>query len=130
MNSIKKDKKDNFSNTELDRNIQLLDSKIRKKQLYLKTDLSVHDLSIETGISNEKIKQVLEQKYKINFFDFISRYKVDKAKRLLIQKSVGEFSISSIAMESGFNTEDSFKIVFQKHTQTTPDDYRSKYYNK
>ena len=39
------------------------------------------------------------------------------------------FSISKIAFESGFNTDDSFVILFKKHTNMSPENYRIKYFN-
>ena len=130
MDILNKDKDIIFSEIELNHYYQLLDTKIRTKSLYLKPNLCLHDLSIETGVSNKNIKKVLNQRNKQTFFDFILKYKVDKAKKLLIQKINNEFTILEIAKESGFNTEDSFIILFKKITQTSPQNYRLKYYNK
>ena len=125
-----KQKKYFLSDDKLNQYYKKLDSSIKIKSLYLKPDLCLNDLSIETGIAIEDVKKVLHQKFNLNFFDFISKYKLDKAKRLLIKKNDNEFSISNIAIESGFFTEDSFVVLFKKHTNTTPENYRIKNYKK
>jgi len=87
------------------------------------------DLYIETGIPVEYVKQVLSEKLNLTFFEFISKYKIVEAKRLLTKINSDHFSISKIAIESGFNTDDSFVILFKKYTNMSPENYRIKYFN-
>ena len=118
-----------LSDEALDQYHQKLDSIIKTKSLYLKPNLCLNDLSIETGIPIEYVNQVLSEKLNSTFFEFISEYKVGKAKHLLTNMSKKYFSISNIAIESGFNTDESFVALFKKHTNMTPENYRIKYFN-
>ena len=58
-----------------------------------------------------------------------SEYKISEAKRLLAKIDNKNFSITNIAIKSGFNTDDSFVTLFKKHTKMTPENYRIKYFN-
>ena len=118
-----------LSNEVLDQYHQELESVIKTKSLYLRPKLCLDDLSIETGIPIEYVKQVLSEKLHSNFFEFISGYKIAKAKRLLTKINDDHFSISNVAIESGFNTDESFVALFNKHTNMSPENYRIKYFN-
>ena len=126
---IHKEKNLIFSNEELDQYYQKLDSIIKSKSLYLRPKLCLDDLSIETGIPVKYVKQVLSEKLNLTFFEFISKYKIRRAKRLLTKIDDNHFSISNIAIESGFNTDESFIVLFKKHTNMSPENYRIKYFN-
>ena len=118
-----------LSNEVLDQYHQKLESIVKSKSLYLRPKLCLDDLSIETGIPIKYVKQVLSEKLNSTFFEFISKYKIRRAKRLLTKIDDDHFSISNVAIESGFNTDDSFVILFKKHTNMSPENYRIKYFN-
>ena len=129
MKIIHKEKHLIFSNAVLDQYYQELESVIKTKSLYLKPHLCLDDLSIETDIPVEYIKKVLSEKLNLTFFEFISEFKVGVAKRLLTKINDDHFSISKIAIEAGFNTDESFSAIFKKHTNISPQNYRIKYIN-
>jgi AraC-like DNA-binding protein len=118
-----------LSNKALDQYYQKLESVIKSKSLYLKPKLCLNDLSNETGIPVEYVKQVLNEKLNSTFFEFISKYKIGKAKHLLTKIDDGHFSISNVALESGFITNESFVVLFKKYTKMSPENYRIKYFN-
>ena len=126
---IHKEKNAILSNEVLDKYHQELEAVIKSKSLYLRPNLCLDDLSNETGISIEYVKQVLSEKLNLSFFEFISEYKVRKAKRLLTKIDDDHFSISNVAIESGFKTDESFVALFKKQTRMSPAKYRMKYFN-
>ena len=118
-----------LSNDILDKYQQKLESVIITKSLYLRPNLCLDDLSSETGIPVIYVKQVLSDKLNVTFFEFISGFKIDRAKRLLTKINDDHFSISNVAVESGFNTDESFVALFEKNTNMSPEKYRIKYFN-
>ena len=129
MKMIQKSKNLILSNEVLDQYHQKLESVIKSKSLYLRPKLCLDDLSIESGIPIEYVKQVLSEKLNLTFFEFISKYKIGKAKRLLTKIDDNHFSITNVAIGSGFNTDESFIALFKKHTNLSPENYRIKYFN-
>ena len=113
----------------MDQYHQELESAIQTKSLYLRPKLCLNDLSIEAGIPAKHVKQVLNEKLHLTFFEFISQYKIAEAKRLLTKINDHHYSISNIAIKSGFNTDESFVALFKKHTNMSPENYRIKYFN-
>ena len=112
----------------LDQSCQELIIITKTKKLFLKPNLSLNDLSNEVGISVDEVKKILSEKLQVTFFEFISKYKVNLAKQLLTNTMGNQFSISSIAYKSGFNTDDSFATIFKQHTNFSPEEYRIKYF--
>ena len=129
MKMMQKSKNLILSNEALDQYHQKLKSVIKSKSLYLRPKLCLDDLSIETGIPVKNVKQVLSEKLNLTFFEFISKYKIRRAKRLLTKIDDDHFSISNVATASGFNTDESFSALFKKHTNMSPENYRIKYFN-
>ena len=101
---------------------------MKTKKLFLRPNLSLRDLSNEAGIPIDDIAKVLSTKLQLTFFEFISEYKINEAKQLLATIREDQFSISSIADQSGFNTIDSFTIIFKQYTNISPEEYRIKYF--
>ena len=112
----------------LDQYSQDLKIVTKTKQLFLKPNLSLTDLSNEVGISVDEVKKILSEKLQVTFFEFISKHKVNLAKQLLTNTMGNQFSISSIAYKSGFNTDDSFEAIFKQHTNMSPKEYRIKHF--
>ena len=129
MKTSHKDRNCFLSNKMLNQYHQELDLAMKTKSLYLRPNLCLDDLFSETGIPVEYVKQVFSEKLNLSFFEYVSKYKIDQAKRLLTKINDDHFSISKIAIESGFNTDESFVILFKKHTNMSPENYRIKYFN-
>jgi AraC-like DNA-binding protein len=58
-----------------------------------------------------------------NFFQFINKYRVERAKELLNIDKLSKYSILGIAFESGFNSKTTFNTTFKKFTNQTPSEY-------
>ena len=122
-------KKSSLSAEKLNQYCKKLRFIMETNRLYLRPSLSLDDLSLETGISIDYVRNVLDKKLKMTFFEFISEYKINEAKHLLTKVTNDHFSISTIANKSGFNTNDSFITLFRKHTNMSPQEYRIKCIN-
>ena len=112
----------------LDQHCQNLKIVTEEKQLFRRPNFSLRDLSNEVGISVNEVKKILSERMQITFFEFITGYKVNEAKKLLRNFKEDQFSISAITFDSGFNTIDSFKTIFKQYTQMSPEEYRTKYF--
>jgi AraC-like DNA-binding protein len=52
--------------------------------------------------------------------DFINTYRVEEAKKRLIDPAKKHYSILAIAEEVGFNSKSAFNLVFKKYTTHDP----------
>ena len=98
-----------------------------KDRLFLEPELTIQTLGEKLNVSPYYISQVINQKLKNNFYDFINAYRVEEAKNLLLKPSHDNFTILAIAFESGFNSKTTLNTVFKKFTTQTPSEFKSKF---
>ncbi|WP_286234196.1 helix-turn-helix domain-containing protein [Thalassotalea sediminis] len=96
-----------------------LQKKMNEQELYLNNELTLKDLAEHLGINSHQISELLNVHLKQTFYEYINRYRLDKAKTMLKDGNV-KASILDIAFESGFNNKNSFYRAFKQDTGLTP----------
>lgn len=106
---------------------QLADQ-LKKHMLSSKTyqnpDLTLSLLATELGISSHILSQVINEQFKLNFFDFVNQYRVEEFKQRIVNPMYNNFSLLGIAFECGFNSKSAFNRIFKKATGFTPSQYK------
>lgn len=97
---------------------------LEAEQSYLKRDLSLANIAEQTNESSHRISQTLSAHVGKNFNDYINTYRIDHAKKLLVDPAFDHYKIEAIAIDSGFNNKVTFYKAFTKVTGTTPSSYR------
>ncbi len=95
---------------------------MRDEKVFADEELSLRDLSGELGISPHQLSEILNERIKKNFNTFINEYRVDEAKKMLIEEP--KRSILSIGIAVGFNSNTTFCTVFSKIEGISPSQYR------
>jgi len=91
---------------------------------YLNPDLSLTRLAEEIGITSHYLSQVINDKFKLNFFDFINGYRVEAFKERVADRGYSNYSFLGIALECGFNSKSAFNRIFKQVTGLTPSEYK------
>ncbi|WP_419789101.1 helix-turn-helix domain-containing protein [Mucilaginibacter sp. X5P1] len=91
---------------------------------FLKEDLSLAMLAGDLGITANQLSQVINQKSRSNFFNFINGYRVEAVKDKFKDPALSAYSILGIAYDSGFRSKSSFNKIFKETTGQTPLQYR------
>ena len=86
-------------------------------------ELTLVLVSIETGVSQRKITNEIQNQFGCNFKTYINRLRLNESKRLLLNK---ELNIGEIAFKVGFNNQSHFNRVFKSEIQISPSEYRDK----
>ena len=97
-----------------------LTSHMKESKPYLQGDLTLTELAGQLGISPNYLSQIINEQLNQNFHDFINRYRVEEAQRLLQASDTNRTNILHIAFESGFNSKSTFYSAFKKVTNMTP----------
>ena len=92
------------------------------EKLYLDSNLTLDKLAALSKTQPQYLSQAINQYREINFYEFISRYRIEFAMRELKENSTK--SILDIAMNAGFNTKSTFNLTFKKITGITPSVYK------
>jgi AraC-like DNA-binding protein len=93
---------------------------------YLKSDLKISELAESLSVPYHQLSELINDEFLVNFYDFINKYRVEEAKRILIDNT-RNFKMLAIAYEVGFNSKATFNRVFKKFTGQTPSDFQEKY---
>ncbi len=93
---------------------------------YLKSDLKISELAESLSVPYHQLSQLINYEFLVNFYDFINKYRVEDAKKLLIEDN-RNYKILAIAYEVGFNSKATFNRVFKKFTELTPSDFKEKF---
>ncbi|QTE22326.1 helix-turn-helix domain-containing protein [Polaribacter cellanae] len=97
---------------------------IQEKKLFIEPKLNADFLANEVNISSYKLSTLIKLFTDKNFNDYINEFRIDLAKELLAHPEYKNYTITSIGLESGFNSKSSFYSTFKKHTGVTPAQYQ------
>jgi AraC-like DNA-binding protein len=90
---------------------------------YLEMDLSLQYIANKLNIPRNHLSYIINEYTKLNFYDFINKYRIESAKKLLENFNSEKFNMLYIAYESGFKSKSTFNKVFKKFTNFSPSEY-------
>jgi AraC-like DNA-binding protein len=97
---------------------------MEQEKIYCDEDLTLTRLSQALDVTPHQLSQFLNQHYSKNFNNFVNGYRIEEAKKLLIEEP--ERNTLSIALAVGFNSYSAFHAAFRKTTNQSPAGYRKK----
>nr|WP_288886975.1 helix-turn-helix transcriptional regulator [uncultured Blautia sp.] len=86
--------------------------------------ISLEDISRYIGISESHLRRSFRRETGMTVVDYITRYRIEKAKRLL---ETGQYVIGEIYEKVGFSTSQYFSIVFKRYEKISPGQYQKKW---
>jgi len=94
---------------------------------YLEPELTLEQLASQLSLRPKMLSQVINESLQQNFFDFINRYRIEAAKKLLTNPADKKITVLEVLYEVGFNSKSSFNTLFKKHTGLTPSEFKKKH---
>ncbi|WP_020618394.1 helix-turn-helix domain-containing protein [Paenibacillus daejeonensis] len=85
-------------------------------------ELALQDIASAFNVSREYVSRRFKQEYGIGFTDYLTGYRIDKAKRLMSNPNL---SVTRIAEMVGYRDVKYFSKVFKKQEGLSPKAYRS-----
>jgi len=114
------EKKQTFSEKEMESLIQKLETYMQTTKIYLDADLTLEKLARETNITRHKLSYILKEGLGIAFYTYINRYRIKEFKNLVLQGRNKELSILGLTYECGFKGSSSFYSALKKESGITP----------
>ena len=103
-----------------------LERLLTEEQVFKENELRLDDLASYLDISRHQLSQVINEHYKVNFFELLNKYRVDYVRKVLSDPAYANYTIIQIAYEAGFNNKASFNKYFKREMGITPSAYRMK----
>lgn len=101
-----------------------LDTIINEGKLYLKTNLTIHELGVRLDLNSKYLSQAINHQDGLNFNKYINQKRIAHSKLLLLDDNYNKYSLEGIAQESGFRSKSTFNTTFKVITGITPSEYR------
>lgn len=96
---------------------------MNNESLYQKNDLSIYDLATRLDVHPNYLSQVINEREKKNFYDFVNQYRLNHFIKLTSDTRNRNLTFLALAYECGFNSKSSFNRYFKKATGKTPSEY-------
>jgi len=107
-----------------DEQISYIEYKIRKAfdedKVYLDKYLDAKKFAQLIGSNRSYVSYVLKTRMRSKFSDLLNTYRVNEAKKLLLQEDAAKYTLEVIALKAGFNSVTTFNRAFKKITGVTP----------
>lgn len=98
------------------------------EKAFASEDISLKNVAEELNITPHQLSELINKKFHKNFNTYINDFRIEEAKKMLIDEP-GR-SITSIAIAVGFNTNTAFSAVFSKSEGMSPKQYRQRFKQK
>jgi AraC-like DNA-binding protein len=93
-------------------------------KLFLNPRLTLVEFADYAGLPPRLVSSVLNRFIHQTFHEFVNRYRVEEAKRILREKTYMELPVVDVALMSGFNSKATFNRFFRQFSGLTPSQYR------
>jgi AraC-like DNA-binding protein len=103
---------------------------MRLEKPYLNPELTLTQLASQINISTHYLSQIINEHFKLNFFEYINQFRVEEVKSRIKNPKFESYSLLGIALDSGFNSKSAFNRIFKKSTNQTPSQFKSGLTNK
>jgi AraC-like DNA-binding protein len=123
--AAKKYEKSTLTSERSERYLNKLLRFMEEEKPYSDGDLTIQRLAEKLSVPAPHLSQTINERLGQTFSDFINSYRVEEAKRKLLDPALKHLSVLGIAEEVGFNSKSSFNSVFKKHTNMTPSEFRN-----
>ncbi|HED37109.1 MAG TPA: AraC family transcriptional regulator [Ignavibacteria bacterium] len=88
-------------------------------KIYLEPGLSIKNLSEKCDTNRSYLSQIIHEKYQLSFNNFINKYRIEEARRLLMEPG-NEIPLKALHERLGFSSYTRFYEAFKKYTGVTP----------
>jgi AraC-like DNA-binding protein len=93
---------------------------MENEKAFTNPSLSLDDVALRLNTNTKYISQAINEHFGRNFYHFVNFYRIEEAKRLMLEEENLKYSIYGIAQMVGFGSKSSFNAAFRKFTGLTP----------
>lgn len=97
------------------------------EETYLNHRTSLNLIAEKLAVKPRLLSQAINESEQVNFSEFVNQYRIEQAKRLLVDPARKQDKIATIAFDSGFGNLTSFNVAFKARVKMTPSQYRRQF---
>jgi AraC-like DNA-binding protein len=96
---------------------------MRQEKVFIDPELKMGRVAELLNLPVQSLSQIINEKFGQNFSEFINAFRVEEAKKKLLDSNNRHLTILAIAYEVGFNSKSAFNAAFKKATNQTPSQF-------
>ncbi|WP_422861723.1 helix-turn-helix domain-containing protein [Flagellimonas sp. W118] len=114
-----------FNPTDITGNTKVIEliSFMENEKPYLDPELNLSKLAELYGAKKHELSELINKDINIGFNDFINYWRVETAKKYLLDDSLDHLTVIGLGHKSGFKSKSTFFESFKKYTGMTPNAY-------
>ena len=94
------------------------------RQVFLDPEITLPKLAAMVNCSVNHLSQAVNSGFNMSFFDFLNSYRIEEAKKILVNQNSLAQSVLDVSFAVGFNSNSAFYAAFKKSTGQTPAQFR------
>lgn len=98
-------------------------SHMESEKPFTNSELKLNTLAEQLSLSANQVSQVINDVAGQNFSDFINQYRIEEAKKIIINDDKN-LKLIEVAYDAGFNNKTSFNNAFKKFTNYSPSEFQ------
>ena len=102
---------------------------IEENRYFLNSSCTIDELAKKIKTNRQYLSKIINDKFETSFNNFINKYRIKEARKLLLDTDYDKYTIEAIAELSGFNNRTTFNIAFKKNTGVTPSFFKKEQKN-
>mgnify|MGYP001796625682 CR=1 FL=1 len=103
-----------------------LEHLFKNERIYKENDISLEMVADKLNTSRHNASQVINEHFKVSFHELVNKYRIEEAKKMLLNDHQRNLNIIDIAYEVGYNNKVTFNKAFKKDTELTPSQFQRK----
>ena len=103
-----------------------LEHLFKNERIYKENDISLEMVAEKLNTSRHNASQVINEHFKVSFHELVNKYRIEEAKKILLNDQQRNLNIIDIAYEVGYNNKVTFNKAFKKDTELTPSQFQRK----
>jgi len=97
-----------------------LEGLLMRDKIFLNEDLTLSETARMLDTNTSYLSRFINDHHQVNFSAFLNRYRVEEAKKMILDNKYNNFSMEGIAKSSGFRSKSTFNQAFKNSTGLTP----------
>ena len=97
---------------------------MEEQKLFVNPTLRIDELAEHCGMHSKYISFLLNKGMNKTFYDYVNSLRIEEFKSKLRDPENNQYTIQSLAEESGFRSRSTFNDLFKKFEQMTPKQYK------
>ncbi len=123
-NSLTSTEKEKWNEDEISKEIvNNLKRLMTEEKIFINPKISQKEIAERLKTNTTYLSRTINLKYNLNFSNFVNRYRIEEAKKIILNDKNKTYSFEGIANTVGFSSKSAFYNAFKKFTGKTPSEF-------